>query len=134
MNGSPYSRRAKAALILSPDSMGAALLGAATELAGFRPNFPLEGETPTDSIRRVKPLVVMIDAGHPIVGDPASLGPALMTGAALVFYGSATRMRDLKVLPATARADIVVLPDDIEKLPAILGSIGARAPGRARSE
>lgn len=134
MNGSSYSRRAKSALILSPDPLGAALIGAAVELAGYRASYQGEGESPPDAIRRTKPAAVLVDVLHPIVGDPASLGPALMTGAAIVFFGSADGVRDVKVLPASAQGTLLVLPEDLDRLPELIARRAERRPGRARSD
>ena len=134
MTGPSYSRRAKTALILSRDSLGAALIGAATELAGFRVGYPGEGESVPDSIRRVKPLAVLVDAEDPIASDAASLGPALMTGAAVVFYGRADRIRDVRAVASAAQASIIVFPDEITRLPAMLTAIARGVPDRSRSE
>lgn len=134
VNGPPYSRRARTALIISPDPLGAALLGAATELAGCRVAYVQEEESVPDAIRRVKPVAVLLDATHPIVSEPASLGPALMTGASIILYGSAARLRDLTMLVTTSRASTIALPDGIGELPALLMATAAPQPRRARSE
>lgn len=132
MNG--YSRRAKPALILSPDPLGAALIGAATELAGCRAVYPEEGESVPDSIRRLKPVAVLVDATHPILAEPASLGPALMTGASVVFFGSAVGLRDVRVLAAASKAATIALPEEIDRLAEVLTGAMTRQPGRARSQ
>ena len=110
------------------------MLGAACELAGFRAAYALNGESAPDSIRRAKPTVVLVDACHEIVHEPASLGPALMTGAGVVFFGAGARVRDIAVLAAAARATVLSLPDDIDRLPALLTAAATSARGRARSE
>ena len=134
MTGPSYSRRAKTALIVSTDSLGAALVGAATELAGFRVAYLADAESVPDGVRRVKPMLLLVDATHPLAADPASLGPALMTGAAVIFYGRADRLRDLRAATASVHATTISLPDEIEKLPAILTAIATRQPGRRLSE
>ena len=135
MNGPPpYSRRAKTALVLSSDSLGAALIGAATELAGFRVAYSTEGESIPDCIRRVKPLVVLVDADDAIASDAASLGPALMTGASVVFYGRAERIRDVRAVASAAHASIIIFPDEITRLPGMLTAMVTGAPDRTRSE
>ena len=133
MNGPSFSRRAKTALVLSPDPLGAALLGAAVELAGFRVEYLRDEDAAPDVIRRTKPLAVLVDVLHPIVADPASLGPALMTGATLVFYGPASRLRDLRIR-ATPGALLLELPEQITELPALLHGIVTRQGRPARSE
>lgn len=134
MNGPHYSRRAKTALILSQDPFGAALIGAATELAGFRVAYPATGASVPDSIRREKPLVVLVDAEDPLASDAASLGPALMTGAAVVFFGRAERVRDIRAVASAAHASIIIFPDEITRLPGLLTAIAAGIPERSPSE
>lgn len=134
MNGPSYSRRAKTALILSPDPLGAALLGVAIELAGLRVSYAADGESPPDCIRRVKPVAVLVDVTHPITADPASLGPALMTGATVIFFGSARKLRDAAVLASSSRAATLALPEEIDLLAGLLGAAVARQPRRTRSE
>lgn len=134
VNGPSYSRRARIALVLSSDSLGAALVGAATELAGFRVAYSTEGESIPDCIRRVKPLVVLVDADDAIANDAASLGPALMTGASVVFYGRAERVRDVRAVASAAHASVIIFPDEITRLPGILTAIAVKGPGRIRSE
>lgn len=134
MNGPQYSRRAATALVVSADPLGAALVGAATELAGFRVAYLGADESPSDGIRRAKPAVVLVDAAHPIAADAASLGPALMTGAAIVFYGRADRLRDVRAVTTAAQATTLVLPDEIGRLAGYLTAAAARQPGRRPSE
>jgi hypothetical protein len=66
---------------------------------------------------------VLVDATHPIAGDAASLGPALMTGASVVFYGRADRLRDTRSATAVAHALTIALPEDIDRLAGLLTSI-----------
>ena len=134
MNGPSYSRRAKTALIVSTDSLGAALVGAATELAGFRVAYLLDEEAILDGVRRTKPLLVLVDATHTIAGDATSLGPALMTGAAVVFFGRAERLRDTRIVAAVAHASTIALPEELDRLPGLLTSIAARQGQRRSSE
>lgn len=126
MSRPTYSRRATTALIVSDDALGAALVGVATELSGFRVAYPDADESVPDAIRRAKPVVVLVDASHPIVRDPASLGPALMTGARVVFYGRADRLRDLRAAASAASASTIALPDEIDRLPELLTAAAAR--------
>lgn len=133
MNGPQYSRRALSVLIVSSDPMGAALIGAAIEIAGFRVSYANEGESTPDAIRRVKPVAVLAEA-NAVAADPASLGPARMTGAAIVIYGAPARLRDLTVIAGSVQATLLAIPDDVEELPALLTRLGAAAPGRATSE
>jgi hypothetical protein len=117
---SNYSRRARAALILSSDTLGAALLGAALELLGYRAVFPRDDEGGADALRRLKPRVVLVDGGDEFLNDSTVLGPALMTRAQLVFFGKPARVRDLRVLAAKYGASLLALPDDVDRLADVL--------------
>jgi hypothetical protein len=134
VNGQSYSRRAKTALIVSTDSLGAALIGAATELAGFRVAYLMDEEAILDGVRRTKPLLVLVDATHAIAADAASLGPALMTGASVVFFGRADRLRDTRIVAAVAHAETIALPEELDRLPGLLTSIATRQGQRHPSE
>jgi DNA-binding response OmpR family regulator len=132
--GSPYSRRARTALIIASDALAGALLGAAVELAGFRVVFTDRQEAVPDAIRRYKPVAVLVDAALAVAADPASLGPALMTGAGVVYFGTAARLNDLSASATSAGAERLILPEEIERLPAVLAAVVARAGSRQRSE
>jgi hypothetical protein len=70
-----------AVLIFSEDPLAAALLGAAVELVGFEPTFPLRGESPRQALLRKRPPLVLVDSDDEAACRPSFLGPALMTGA-----------------------------------------------------
>lgn len=120
MSHSIYSRRAASALILSDDALGAALLGAAIELVGFRAMFARDGEPAGEAVRRVKPRLVLLDAQDAQLREPGVLGPAMMTGAALAFFGRADALRDLTILASQTHALRVALPEDVARLGALL--------------
>jgi hypothetical protein len=120
VNKPSYSRRAAAALILSPDPLAGALLGAAVEVAGFRAEFAPLDESLRASLARVKPSHVLIDCDDPNSRDETALGPALMTGARLFFFGDARKTTDLGAVASRYQVRLVVLPDDIDRLQDIL--------------
>ena len=119
-NVTSYSRRAVAALILSPDPLGAALLAAAVELAGFRAEFAATGESAGDAVRRVRPRLVLLDARDPGLGDERLLGPALLLGAWVYLFGTAETLRNREVAAARHGAEMLRLPEDTEQLPELL--------------
>jgi hypothetical protein len=120
VNQPRYSRRAAAALILSPDPLAGALLGAAVEVAGFRAEFARSDESLRASLTRVRPSHVLIDCDDPNSRDESALGPALMTGVRLFFFGSAPKTNDLIAIASRYQARLVVLPDDVDRLHDIL--------------
>jgi len=125
-----YSRRAVAALILSSDPLGAALLGGAVELLGFRVVFPRETERGPDALRRVRPGVVLVDARDEFLSDASVVGPSLMTGARLVLFGAAERLRDLRVIAERCGAQLLTLPDEANNLPRLLSPLKEPHPSK----
>ena len=119
-NVNNYSRRAVAALILSPDPLAAALMAASLELSGFRVDFAQMDEAVGDALRRVKPRVVLLDCRDERARDDRLVGPAIMMGAWLFLFGTREGLRDLHVFASRHSAEMVVLPDDAARLPEML--------------
>lgn len=113
-------RRAIPVAIVAADALLAALIGAAVELAGFRPAFSRAGETPTETVRRVRPMSVLIDAHDETLLAEPTLGRTLMTGARLVLFGSRVQCAAMTLVARRYGADLWILPDELERLPAIL--------------
>lgn len=90
------------------------------ELAGFRVEFAQAGEPAGDAVRRVKPRLVLLDCRDVRISDERLLGPAMMVGAWVYLFGTSDGLRNLEVLASRHGADIVVLPDDAERLPELL--------------
>ena len=128
MNANRYRPTQAAALILSPDALGAALLGAAVEVSGVTVGFPGENETPRDALRRMRPSYVLIDCDDPTASDESLIGPALMTGARIFLFGADGRMRLRKHLAIRFHMGVIVLPNDTERIASILGTPTADAP------
>lgn len=128
MNANRYRPTQAAALILSPDALGAALLGAAVEVSGVTVGFPGENETPRDALRRMRPSYVLIDCDDPTASDESLIGPALMTGARIFLFGADGRMRLRKHLAIRFHMGVIVLPNDTERIASILGTPTAEAP------
>ena len=75
-------------LVLSSDPLAAALVGAAIELAGHAPRFPLADEAPRAALLRVRPRLVVIDCDHEDACSDSFIGPALMTGSRVLLVRS----------------------------------------------
>jgi hypothetical protein len=86
-------------LILSPDALSVALVGALVELEGMQPVFATADEAPRDALIRTRPRYVLIDVEHPNAVSPQLIGPATMTGARVLLFGTRHSARDL---PETA--------------------------------
>lgn len=121
MNAHRYRPTQAAALIVSPDALGAALLGATIEVSGLKVGFPSEGESPRDAVRRMRPSCVLIDCDDATATDESLIGPALMTGARIFLFGAESRMRMRKHLAIRFHLGVIVLPNDAERLATILG-------------
>jgi len=99
--------------------MLAALLGAATELAGFRASFPHDAGV-HEVVRRKRVAAVLVDAAHASARDEALLGRALMSGTRVIVFGRARELDALK--PLVDRYELVELrlPQQLERLSEIL--------------
>ena len=123
-----YRPTPAAALIVSPDPMGGALVGAAVELGGLVVTFPYEGEGARDALRRIRPTVVLIDCADPSALDDAFIGPAMMTGARVCFFGdnlTAQRLRHVAIRLHVAVLDLPRDADQLTRLPAFLADAEA---------
>jgi hypothetical protein len=114
-------RRAHAVEVVSADPLLAALIGAAVELAGYRAAFPRPQEGEMEAFRRIRPIALLLDAAHTGARDEAVLGRALMSGTRIVLFGSSADMQRNGALITRYEIAPLVLPAEIERLPAILG-------------
>jgi hypothetical protein len=105
-----------AVLIFSADPLAAALLGAVVELAGHAPHFPQHEEAARGALLRVRPRAVLIDCDHEETCSAAFVGPALMTGAAILLYRSPRTRHDAREFASRLGLHVMNLPDDREKL------------------
>jgi hypothetical protein len=121
VNANRYRPTQAAALIVSPDALGAALLGAAIDVAGLRVGFPADGETPRDALLRMRPSHVLIDCDDVTASDESLIGPAMMTGARVFLFGADRRIHLRKHLAIRFHMGTIVLPGDVDRLASILG-------------
>lgn len=128
VNANRYRPTQAAALIVSPDAMGAALLAAAIEIAGMKAGFSMDGESPRDAVRRMRPSHVLIDCDDANAADESLIGPAMMTGARVFLFGDERRMRLARHIAVRFHMGVVVLPDDVDRLAAILSLPPATTP------
>jgi DNA-binding response OmpR family regulator len=80
---------ATSVLVVSPDALAAALLGALVEIDGYAPRFARRGESPRDALRRLRPAVVLVDCGAAEGGGATVVGPARMLGVRVVAFAPA---------------------------------------------
>jgi hypothetical protein len=112
---------ARGVLIFSSDPLAGALLGAAAELAGLSPHFPLKNEQARDALLRVRPAVALIDCDHEGACTESFFGPALMAGARVAVFSSSRSVRVLEPIAAEYGVRTFQLPLEMEELVDILG-------------
>jgi hypothetical protein len=103
-------------LILSGDTLVAALLGAAVELAGHQPCFPQADEVARAALRRVRPGLVILDCDNEQTCSEAFVGPVLMTGAQLLLFDAPGHAAGGVDVARRLGLNVVHLPDDHELL------------------
>ncbi len=101
-----------AVLILSPDSLSGALLGAAVELAGLAPHFPRQEEAARAALLRSRPKVVLIDCDHEEACAESFVGPALMTGARVMLFRSRRTSRALGDFSKRLGLQVIDMPSE----------------------
>jgi hypothetical protein len=109
-----------AVLIFSEDPLGAALIGAAVELAGIEPAYPVRGELPREALLRQRPRLVLVDCDHGAACEAAFFGPAMMTGARVVLMASARTCPSAERLAAEFGLRSICLSSEPEAIAAVL--------------
>ena len=99
-----------AVLVLSSDPLAAALLGAAVDLAGHAPRFPLSDESARAALRRIRPRLVLVDCDHEDGCSEAFIGPAIMTGSRVLLFRARRSRRDATELAGRLGLEIVDMP------------------------
>lgn len=132
MNQYAFSPNATVALVLSPDPLTGALIGAAVELAGPKVAFPKAEETAREALRRARPAFALIDCEDAAACREEVLGPAMMTGARLFLFGAAQRIEESQALIQRFHLGVVVIPRDVTRLAEILSQ--APPPAGERSK
>jgi hypothetical protein len=106
--------------VLSSDPLAAALLGASIELSGHDPYFAQADESSRNALLRVRPLLVVIDCDHEESCSEAFVGPALMTGSAVLLFRSRRTKRDIGDLAERLGVTVMDLPREHETLARML--------------
>ena len=107
-------------MIFSEDPLAAALLGAAVELAGFEPAFPLSGESPREALLRKRPPLVLVECDHEAACRPGFFGPALMTGARVVLLSGRRTRQPAEPIAARFGLRTLRMPADLASIAALL--------------
>ena len=103
-------------LILSDDSVAAALLGALIETLGYSIRFAKPPEPADQSIRRVRPKVCLLDCGDPATCNDEILGRAAMRRISMIVFGTSHALTRLRTLATEHDIDMLIVPPDPEEL------------------
>jgi len=103
-------------LILSPDAVAAALLGALVETLGFLVRFYRPPEDPETAVRRERPSIALIDCADPTLVKEDLLGRARMRGVSVVIFGTPESMRGVRGLAAEHELDTLIMPTTLDDL------------------
>ena len=101
------------ALVLSTDALIAALIGALLEIHGYKPFFPDADESERDSLRRIRPGIVLVDCEAESACSEAFFGPATMTGARVIMFSASRSKQEVASFAAKYGFDWFILPIDL---------------------
>lgn len=112
-------------LIISGDAVGAALIAALVETLGYQVRFLVPPESTDEALRRVRPVVAMVDCEDPSIISPELIGRARMRGVSVLLFGSAEALRGVRALAAQFDLHRLIMPATAEHLgESLLKAIG----------
>ena len=114
-------------LILSADSVAAALLGALVETLGYSVRFARPTESVEQSIRRAHPRVLLVDCADSNSCTREVLGRAAMRGVSVVIFGRMKALRRVRELVREHRLDTLLMPTDVSTVQGALERAMQRA-------
>jgi DNA-binding NtrC family response regulator len=107
-------------LILSGDSVAAALVGALIETLGYTVKFAGAPGAVDESMRRVRPRICLVDCIDPAMCNPAIIGHARMRGISVVVFGTSETLDRVGDLVAHHAIDTLRMPADAADVGAAL--------------
>jgi DNA-binding NtrC family response regulator len=117
-------------LIISQQSVVAALVGMLVELTGNQPVYANAAEQPADAVRRLRPvLVVLMDVEVDAARSDLFFATADRAGTPIVVFGARERARDIAEIAAHRRIPWLTLPADPDRLAEVV--VAARGRERA---
>jgi DNA-binding NtrC family response regulator len=111
-------------LIVSDDTVKAALLAALVETAGFRVGFPRPLESASEAMRRLRPGACLIDCDDSGLCNDETLGHAMMRGIATVVFGTHEALDRSRALVVKHHAELLSMPPDPGAVDAVLRHAG----------
>jgi DNA-binding NtrC family response regulator len=103
-------------LILSADAIAAALLGALIETLGYSVRFAQSPESGDQALRRVRPVVCLLDCHDPEACNDEILGHATMRSTSVVIFGTREVLDRFRALASEHRIDTLLMPPSPEEV------------------
>ncbi len=110
-------------LILSSDAIAAALVGALVETLGYSIRFYQPTEDPTETLRRERPNVAMLDAADRLMITDAVLGHAAMRGIEVVVFGSRDALEGIRTAARIHRIHTLLAPPSLDETSQLLSQL-----------
>jgi hypothetical protein len=110
-------------LILSSDPVAAALVGALVETLGYGVRFHQPPEDPTETLRRERPDVAMLDGADHLMISDAVLGHAAMRGVSVVVFGSRAALDGIRALARSHRIHTLIAPPSVNDTSQLLSEL-----------
>ena len=111
-------------LILSHDSVAAALLGGLVETLGYEVHFARPPESADESLRRVRPRVCLVDCTDEVSCRSEFFGRATMRGVCVVIFGTPEALDRVRALALAHNIELLLMPPDVNELDATLQRAG----------
>lgn len=111
--GEPTSQPTIMVLIISADAVAAALLGALIETLGYAVRFARSPETTDQAIRRVRPMVCLLDCDDPSNCSDEFFGRATMRGISVVVFGKRNALEHVRAFVLAHDLDVLGMPSDV---------------------
>ena len=99
---------------MSSDPVAAALVGALVETIGYTVRFHRPPEDPTETLRRERPRIAMVDGADHLMLSDAVLGHAAMRGVAVVVFGAPEALKGIRSLAEQHRIHTLIAPPSVE--------------------
>jgi DNA-binding NtrC family response regulator len=110
-------------LILSADSIAAALLGALVETLGYDVRFARPPEPADAAIRRTRPRICLVDCNDPDACRQELLGRAAIRGICVVIFGTPAVLERMRDLVEKYGLGVLLMPPDIADLERVLARV-----------
>jgi DNA-binding NtrC family response regulator len=115
-----FAPREQLVLILSQDSVAAALLGGLVETLGYDVQFGRPPESHDDSMRRLKPRICLVDCTDPESCRSEFFGRATMRGVCVIIFGTPAALGRVREVARANNLEMLIMPPDVEELEAAL--------------